>query len=211
MSEIKASFLGINRHRLGIDGHGVVTLAAFMGCPLKCEYCLNDLCHDTSGKYTTLTPQQLVDRVMVDNLYFLATDGGVTFGGGEPLLNSRFIEEFCKLCDPHWAITLETSLNVPLEHLQRVYPYVKNYFIDIKDMNRDIYEKYTRLSQDNMLTNLEWLMAQPDAADKVTVRLPHIPDYNTQADVDHSRQVLASMGVKNFDEFNYVIRNKKEN
>ena len=209
-SDIKGTFLGINRHRLGIDGHGVVTLVAFMGCPLRCEYCLNDMCHDTTKNWRQLTVQQLIDELMVDNLYFLATDGGVTFGGGEPLLHSRFIEEFGKTCDPHWNITLETSLNVPLEHLERVYPYVKCYFIDIKDMNRDIYERYTCLSQDNLLTNLEWLMSQPGAVDKVTVRLPHIPDYNTQADVDHSRKVLEEMGVKNFDEFDYVIRNKEE-
>lgn len=208
--ENKASFIGVNRHRLGIDGHGVVTLCAFAGCPLRCKYCLNDQCHDEKASVLRLTPSELLDRVMVDNLYFLATDGGITFGGGEPLLNSRFIEQFCKICDPAWNITLETSLNVPLEHLKRVFPYVNNYFIDIKDMNRDIYEDYTQLSQDNLLTNLEWLMSQPDVADKVTVRLPHIPNFNTQADVDHSRQVLEGMGVKNFDEFNYVIRNNKE-
>lgn len=210
MEKSKASFIGVNRHRLGIDGHGVVTLCAFTGCPLRCRYCLNDQCHDETASVLRLTPAELLDRVKIDNLYFLATDGGITFGGGEPLLNSRFIEEFCKICDPAWNISLETSLNVPLEHLERVFPYVNNYFIDIKDMNRDIYENYTHLSQVNLLANLEWLMSQPDAAYKVTVRLPHIPDYNTQADVDHSRQVLAEMGVKNFDEFNYVIRNKKE-
>lgn len=208
MNEIKASFLGINRHRLGIDGHGVVSLVAFMGCPLRCEYCLNDACHDMRETSRTLTPAELLEEVKVDNLYFLATDGGITFGGGEPMLHSQFIEEFCKIADPHWAISLETSLNVPLEHLKRVYPYVKNYFIDIKDMNREIYEKYTHLSQDNLLVNLKWLFAQPGAADKVTVRLPHIPSYNTQADVDNSRKILESMGVTNFDEFNYVTRNK---
>lgn len=36
---------GISRHRMGIDGNGVTTLVAFMGCPLKCRYCLNDQCH----------------------------------------------------------------------------------------------------------------------------------------------------------------------
>ncbi len=208
MNELKASFLGISRHRLGIDGHGVVTLCAFMGCPLKCRYCLNDECHDSTMTRYQLTPSELLDKVMIDNLYFLATDGGITFGGGEPLLNSRFIEEFARLCDPHWTITLETSLAVPLEHLQRVYPHVDRYFIDVKDMNRAIYEDYTQLSQQRMLTCLEWLMSNPDAADKVTVRLPLIPDYNTTADVARSRAVLEAMGVKNFDEFNYVVRKK---
>lgn len=206
MSDIKAAFFGISRHRLGIDGHGVVTLCAFSGCPLRCKYCLNDQCHDPKYAKIHLTPSELLDKVMIDNLYFLATDGGITFGGGEPLLNSCFIEEFCKMCDPNWNITLETSLNVPLEHLQRVYPYVNMYFIDIKDMNRKIYEEYTLLSQENMLTNLQWLMSMPDIVDKVVVRLPHIPSFNTQSDVDNSRRLLEELGVKNFDEFNYIIR-----
>ena len=33
--------LGVNRHRLLIDGEGVTTLVAFHGCPLHCKYCLN--------------------------------------------------------------------------------------------------------------------------------------------------------------------------
>lgn len=155
-----------------------------------------------------VTVQQLIDEVMIDNLYFLATDGGITFGGGEPLLQSRFIESFCQSCDTRWNITLETSLNVPLEHLERVFPHVNNYIIDIKDMNCEIYEKYTQLSQNNLLTNLEWLMSKPDISSKVTVRLPHIPSYNAQEDVDRSREILAKMGVVNFDEFNYIVRNK---
>lgn len=208
MGNNKASFIGVNRHRLGIDGHGVVTLCAFAGCPLRCRYCLNDQCHDEKASVLSLTPSELLDRVKVDNLYFLATGGGITFGGGEPLLNSRFIEEFCKICDPGWNITLETSLNVPLDHLERVYPYVNYYFIDIKDMNSDIYVNYTRMSQKNLVSNLEWLMSKPDATEHVTVRLPHIPEYNTQADVDYSRKVLEEMGVKLFDEFDYIIRNK---
>ena len=205
--KLTASFLAISRHRLGIDGRGVTTLVAFMACPLRCEYCLNDACHNPASAKFTLTPQQLIDRLMIDNIYFLATDGGVTFGGGEPLLNSHFIEAFGRLCNPQWNITLETSLNVPLHHLRQVFPYVNNYIIDIKDMNPEIYEKYTQLSQEHLITNLNWLLSQPDIADKIMVRLPHIPNYNTQADVDHSRNVLTQMGIKHFDEFDYIMRN----
>ncbi len=206
--EILAPILAVSRHRLALDGNGVVTLVAFMGCPLRCEFCLNDFCHNMDRVPRRVTVQQLIDEVMIDNLYFLATDGGITFGGGEPLLQSRFIESFCQSCDTRWNITLETSLNVPLEHLERVFPHVNNYIIDIKDMNREIYEKYTQLSQNNLLTNLGWLMSKPDISSKVTVRLPHIPSYNAQEDVDRSREILAEMGVVNFDEFNYIVRKK---
>ena len=111
-----ASFIVINRHRLATDGKGVTTLVAFSGCPLRCKYCLNDQCHDPERIATTLSPQQLLDQVMVDNLYFLATGGGICFGGGEPLLHSEFIHQFCTMKVAEWRISLETSLNVP-QHL----------------------------------------------------------------------------------------------
>ena len=110
------SFIGINRHRLATDGKGVATLVAFSGCPLRCKYCLNDQCHDPERIAATLSPQQLLDQVMVDNLYFLATGGGICFGGGEPLLHSEFIHQFCTMKVAEWRISLETSLNVP-QHL----------------------------------------------------------------------------------------------
>ncbi len=205
-NSLTAPLLAIRRHRLALDGRGVVTLVAFMGCPLKCKYCLNESCHDVSNTPRRITPQQLLDEVRVDNIYFLATDGGVTFGGGEPLLQSKFIEQFCKLADSLWTISLETSLNVPRERLERVLPYVDKYIIDVKDMNTDVYERYTQYPQADMIANLKWLMDNVDDADRVEVRLPHIPEFNTQDDVNNSRSMLEKLGVRNFDEFDYVIR-----
>lgn len=206
--ETKAPLMAVSRHRLAIDGKGVVTLVAFMGCPLKCKYCLNDFCHAMERTPRHITPQELLEEVMIDNLYFLATDGGITFGGGEPLLNSKFIEEFCKIADPRWTISMETSLSVPLENLQRVFPFVNKYMIDVKDMNPAIYEEYTKHPQTDMLRNLKWLLENVDDRQKIEVRLPHIPSFNTQEDVDESRKVLEEMGVVCFDEFNYIIPSK---
>ena len=88
---VKAPIIGIERHRIGRDGDGVTTLVAFHGCPLKCRYCLNPQCHDRNRQWKEITPQQLLETVAIDNLYFLATGGGITFGGGEPAMRSEFI------------------------------------------------------------------------------------------------------------------------
>ena len=106
-------FIGIDRHRLGVDGVGVTTLAAFHGCPLRCRYCLNHRCLESPEELPCYTPQQLYDKVAIDNLYFIATGGGVCFGGGEPLLRVDFITEFKLLCGKSWNLTAETSLQVP--------------------------------------------------------------------------------------------------
>ena len=51
-------FIGIDRHRLGIDGVGVTTLAAFHGCPLRCKYCLNHRCLEAPDNLPRYTPVQ---------------------------------------------------------------------------------------------------------------------------------------------------------
>ena len=202
----KAPLIAISRHRMSIDGEGVTTLVAFHGCPLRCRYCINKMCLEPDGIWRELTPSELLEIVRIDNLYFLATGGGVTFGGGEPCLRSLFIEEFSSIMDSHWRITLETCLNVDRSHVERLLPITSQWIIDIKDMNTDIYKDYTGLGNQRVADNLQWLLSHEGMAEKVTVRLPLIPDYNTADDVNRSRATLERMGVKHFDEFNYIIR-----
>ena len=116
--------LGVNRHRLLIDGEGVTTLVAFHGCPLHCKYCLNPQSLSDDFDFPLYSCEQLYERVKVDELYFLATRGGITFGGGEPCLRSEFISRFRELCGKEWRITVETSLNVPRKHLEILLPVV---------------------------------------------------------------------------------------
>ena len=79
-----AALIGISRHRLTTDGEGVTTLVAFHGCPLRCKYCLNPQSFAQEGVWKQYDCEQLYEEVKIDELYFLATHGGVTFGGGEP-------------------------------------------------------------------------------------------------------------------------------
>ena len=199
-----ASIFGISRHRLTTDGEGVTTLVAFSGCPLRCKYCLNKASWEPE-KGRLYTPEQLFEEVKIDQLYFLATKGGITFGGGEPLLQVEFIKTFRALCGSQWQILAETSLNVPFENIQALDTVLDGYIIDIKDMNPDIYQAYTGKDNAIVLDNLEWLLKQGDS-NRIMVRVPHIPEFNTDEDVMRSMEQLKKIGVKHFDEFNYLIR-----
>lgn len=204
-SEITAPFIAINRHRLTTDGEGVTTLVGFHGCPLHCEYCLNAQCLQADGVWCRLTPGELYSEVEIDDLYFMATGGGICFGGGEPLLRSDFIKAFAEIMNPEWKLTIETSLNVPLENVKAIASLVQMWYVDIKDMNPDIYKAYGCKENKQVISNLQWLAAN-GYADKVIIRLPLIPEYNTDEDRQRSQQQLEKMGFTNFDKFNYIVR-----
>ena len=200
---MKTPLIGISRHRLVTDGNGVTTLVAFHGCPLRCKYCLNEQCLRPDGVWRKMDAQDILNEVLIDDLYFKATNGGIMFGGGEPLLRSGEIVRFCKLKPSEWHVYIETSLNVELRHLESVAPFIDHYYIDIKDMNPDIYKRYTSADNHQVIKNLHWLSAHNDVQ-KVTIRLPHIPNYNSDADIEESRRQLEAMGFDNFDIFEYV-------
>ena len=201
---ITAKLFGVSRHRLTTDGEGVTTLVAFNGCPLRCKYCINKTSWDMS-KGRDYTPELLFEEVKIDQLYFLATHGGVTFGGGEPLSQMEFVKAFRELCGPQWQLLAETSLNVPFENVKALDSVLDGYIIDIKDMNPWIYRAYTGKDNALVMSNLEWLLKQ-GRTDCIKVRVPHIPEFNTYEDVNRSKERLVAMGVKDIDEFNYVLR-----
>ena len=206
-SELIGKMIGISRHRLAIDGEGVTTLVAFHGCPLRCKYCLNPHSLSKDTQCIERTVEELIDEVRIDQLYFLATGGGVTFGGGEPLLHSAFIKAFCEQCPKEWRISIESSLNVPRKNVEDVLPFVREWIIDIKDMNPEIYKAYSGISNERVIDNLKWIASEhPDLLASISIRLPHIPDYNTDDDRNKSQALLETLGYTSFDRFEYLIR-----
>ena len=200
-SELIGRMIGISRHRLAIDGEGVTTLVAFHGCPLRCKYCLNPHSLSKDTQCIERSVEELIDEVRIDQLYFLATGGGITFGGGEPLLNSAYIKEFCQQCPKEWRISIESSLNVPRKNVEDVLPFVKEWIIDIKDINPEIYKAYSGISNERVIDNLKWIASEhPEMLSSITIRIPHIPNYNTDDDRNKS------LGYTKFDRFEYMIR-----
>lgn len=198
-----APIIGIVRQSINVDGNGVCTLVAFHTCTLACKYCLNPQSLAHPEKCEQITPHQLYEKVKIDDLYFQATGGGITFGGGEPLLRAEFIAEFWQICPSSWHLCVETALNVDSRFLQRLLPFVHHYYIDIKDINPAIYQRYTGHSNERVLQNLS-LLAERRLADRVTIRVPLIPGYNTAADQENSIAKLKEMGFSHFHKFTYI-------
>ena len=205
MADFAAPIAACSRHRMLVDGQGVRTLVCFHGCPLRCHWCINPFTLDENTHADSMTPQTLYDKVRIDELYFLATGGGVTFGGGEPLLYSDFLLHFREICGNSWHLCAETSLNVPWENVAKAAACIDHFFIDCKDTNPDIYRRYTGQDNARMLSNLQRLLEIVGPA-RITVRVPLIPHFNTEQDQIRSRDLLQSLGVVNFDLFTYQVR-----
>ncbi len=196
--------LSLSRLRMETDGVGITTLIAGAGCPLRCRWCINKrlLCEAPAE---WVTAQELLERVMRDDLYFRATGGGVTFGGGEALLHAAFIRRFRTLCPAEWRVCAETSLAVPRKTLRIAVGAVDTFIVDCKDMNEEIYRSYTGGDGARMRDNLSFLLEQ-SGPEHIRVRVPLIPEYNTAEDRERSAEALRAMGVTKLDLFEYVVR-----
>ena len=182
--------LSINRIRLNIDGPGVTTLVGLYKCPLNCAYCINN----PILTYAEYTIEELYSEVKIDALYFDATGGGVCFGGHEPLLQQPFIKEFISHVRNNghkWKIGMETSLNCKLDNdILKMLDFI---IVDIKSINPEIYKNYTERDNDLVLRNLQTIKNKiPD----IKIRIPIIPEYNDEKDIEESKEYLIKLGYK---------------
>lgn len=203
--DIKANIMTISRHRFNSDGNGVTTLVTFYGCPLKCKYCINDFCHEQHSNMKTV--DEVLDELMKDDIYYRATNGGITFGGGEPLLNAEFIAELCSKMPKEWSVNVETSLAVPYEKMEMLIPYVNHWYVDTKDFyDEGLYDEYTQTKgrYPMMRKNLLMLL-KICGSDMITVRVPIIKGFNNETDVRYSEILLKQKGFENIDKFEYKI------
>lgn len=194
----------VSRLRMGTDGRGVVTLVTFFDCLLHCKYCINNFCHEEVGvpRYS-YTPDELIHVLMKDDIYYKMSGGGITFGGGEPLLQSAFIHEVCRMADPAWKMRIETSLNVPWRYVEPVVDDIDEWIIDIKDMDREIYKDYTGVEIRNLTNNLFRIKECVDTS-KLRIRVPRIPDFNNDDNVAFSVNLVKDMLGVEPEVFDYI-------
>ena len=193
--------LSISRLRMGTDGNGISTLVVFFDCPLHCKYCINDFCHKppkpfVGVQHAAFTPQELIEILRKDDIYYLMSGGGIVFGGGEPLLQAKYIHKVCTLADMRWSKRIETSLNVSWDYVKPVLYDMDEWIIDIKDINNDIYKSYTGTDNKKMVENLLKLRSKVPKH-KIHIRIPGIPGYNTNYDIENSVQwIRDNIGVE---------------
>ncbi len=129
------------------------------------------------GEYKSV--EEIFDEVMRDNSFYKNSEGGVTFGGGEPLLQyyplTRLAMMF-KEAGVHTA--LDTTAFTAKKILNMVLPYIDLVLLDLKQMDPELHIKYTGVPNKTILENAKYISQVHKK--KIWVRTPVIPGYTDQ-------------------------------
>lgn len=170
------------------DGPGIRTTIFLKGCNLKCPWCANpeNINFEFTEFYNEITKENdiygqdieaidLFKEIIKDKKYYTVNSGGVTFSGGEPLLQIIALEDLLKkLKKENINICVESALHVPTEFVELATKYVDEFIIDIKLLNVEESKKYLNGNIDLYLRNIEFLSEK----NKIDVfRIPLVNEY----------------------------------
>ena len=149
---VKGSVFQIESFGL-VDGPGIRTVVFLTGCKLRCLFCHNpEMFKKGVDNYT---PEELFNKIIRNKPYFKRNNGGVTFSGGEPLLQSDFVIETCKLLKKeNIHIALDTA-GVGNGNYEEILSLVDLVIFDIKALDSKNYEYITGHKIDESLKFLD--------------------------------------------------------
>jgi len=177
------------------DGPGIRVTVFMKGCPLSCWWCHNPegispepeevveikrigakkfSVKKVAGEY--YEPDDIVRLLERDRIFIERSGGGVTFSGGEPMMQPDFLIETLKKCSREGFHTaIDTSGFFPSELIGKVLPYTSIFLFDLKHMDPGKHEKFTGVTNALILENLR-LLLNSDA--EILLRIPVIPGIN---------------------------------
>lgn len=144
-----------------------------------------------------MTPEDVVREVRKD-MPFYGADGGVTFSGGEPLLQGQFVAETAAMCRAEGITTaVETTGCVSWEILDLVRPHIGQFLYDLKAMDPELHRKWVGADNRLILENLKRLAA---CGADIMVRTPLIPGVNDrEEEIDAILRYVKECGVRKYD------------
>ena len=122
-----------------------------------------------------ISVSQLTEELLKDSVFY-AGDGGVTFSGGECLLQADFVAAALKEAKKHGLHTaIDTCGNVSWEELEKTLASCDLYLYDVKCLSSEKHKEYTGANNERILANLKKLSA---TGKEIWIRIPVIPEFN---------------------------------
>ncbi|HEY9115012.1 MAG TPA: glycyl-radical enzyme activating protein [Bacteroidales bacterium] len=179
------------------DGPGIRQTIFFKGCSLACWWCHNpeaispkpfsflkilnngNKCYEkkeTIGESYTI--EEVMAEINKDRLFYEESGGGVTFSGGEPFVQYKFLLALLEECKHQGIHTcVDTTGHTDKDRMLSVAGLTDLFLYDLKHINSEQHKKYTGVGNELILENLKML---DEMGKKVWIRYPMIPGMNDQ-------------------------------
>lgn len=186
-----------------VDGPGIRTVIFLNGCNLRCKFCHNpEMWKMGEENYTS---EEIVKKVLRNKPYF-KNNGGVTFSGGEPLLQDEFLLETCKeLKKEGIHIALDTA-GIGLGNYEELFKYIDLVLLDIKHINKEGYLDITR--RDYFAKYMEFLDDLNKSNVEVWIRQVLVPGIHDNKDYLNSLKSFIKNNIKNVTRIDFLPYHK---
>jgi pyruvate formate lyase activating enzyme len=177
-----------------VDGPGIRTVIFFKGCNLRCAYCHNPDTWNFSGG-TMYSPEELLKKILRYKPYFDKSNGGVTFSGGEVLLQPEFLKEILKLCKENNIHTTIDTAGYGYGDYEEIFKYTDLVLLDIKQVDDISYKKLTGKNKQGLD---DFLKACEKSGKKLWIRHVVVPGITDSK--EHIEKLVAIIkSIKNVD------------
>jgi pyruvate formate lyase activating enzyme len=191
---MKGIIFSVKRYSIH-DGPGIRVTFFLKGCPLSCRWChnpeglspapeeiiqVNRVGQKEFSKIEIagreLSVDEMLEIVEKERLFIEKSGGGVTFSGGEPLMQSDYLKEALRACrEKGFHTAVDTSGYAIPEKLDKIIPLTDLFLFDLKHLDSQLHLEYTGVSNELILRNLNTVLL---SGKDVVVRIPVIPGFN---------------------------------
>ncbi len=163
------------------------------GCEIYCPNDARKIC----GK--EMSTDEIMQVLIKDKAFYEASGGGVTFSGGECMIQIEFLAEILKMCKDNAIHTaVDTAGNVKWEYFEKIMPYTDMFLYDVKCADDDLHKKWIGASNKLILENLTRLSAE--FSGDIIIRIPIIGGVNDdEGELQKLAEVLKNIRYKDIE------------
>ncbi len=191
-----------------MDGSISIERKECTGCGLCSDNCPSNALQNT---LRTITSEEIMDEIRKSIIFYDSSDGGVTFSGGEPLMQPEFLKELIDKCSKEEIhITLDTSGYAEPDIFGSIIDNIDLFLYDLKIIDDELHKKYTGTSNKMILRNLKTLSKK---GKEIIMRFPAIPGVtDTEKNLDEVTDFLSELKhIKEIDVLPYHDVEEKYN
>lgn len=195
---MKGIIFSVKRYAIH-DGPGIRVTFFMKGCPLSCQWCHNPegisseptiveqvdrigdrefRKNETVGK--SYEPKDILAILEKERIFMNQSKGGVTFSGGEPMMQFDFLMETLQACKKNgFHTTIDTSGYSTPGNFRKIIPYTDLFLFDIKHLDSLKHKEFTGVPNETILNNYHLIV---ESETDFMVRIPIVPGFNDDSD-----------------------------